>query len=483
MSSKQTSSTVEIYRGGRLLYVRPFPQILEVELTFLMKRASFDPRKGDIQIRANNEALFARCQDDPSFMIVPAGFLSRIRRKLEEHGYTIHYEDRRGLQIEEPKFDRLLAPPRSCQIEAMSRVLAADCGICNMATATGKTVLIQQLCEVLPSTQIIITSHKIAPLSAMYSYLTKIYGSEVSGLGEVHGHSEPARITICHIRSLLRAPIHTCQILFYDEVHGAAAEQRSDYLCQVNAANMYGFTASPSGRLDRREPIIEALFGPIIYNLTYRRAVEEGLIVPVEVHIYRITGAPIDHDSYLRRQKLGIIANKQRNQFIAQVARKYADKPTIIVARDDLEHVFHLKQELPEFDVVYGPGSLTKGRWAQLKRKGLIPEGCRPITHQAQVLAAADRFRRGEKTKVICTSIWDTGLDLPNLEVVIRADGVPGLIESIQIPGRVTRRSGEKRSGIVVDFLDDFGRTFYNRSIQRFRHYRELGFKLREMNL
>jgi len=470
---------ISIVRSGRLIHVKPFPESLESVLSFAMSQTEY--RRGKIFVTPDKVQMFSRAEDDPDLALVPAGFTHRVCSHLDAEGYEVEYTDVRDLGLEPPRIDRL-DPLREFQKVALSRIFASVMGIVETATATGKSFLIYQICKAYPSARIIITSHDTPPLQTLYKKLRMEYGDEVRGLGVVGKSSSGGRITLCHISSLLKAPIDEAQILLYDEVHGAAAPERAAKLAAVAFANMYGFSASPTGRLDKREPVIEGLFGPVIYRMSYLEAKDSGLVSNIVVHLYELHGVHRNYDTHWRRQLFGIVRNEARNQFIAKVAQRYGDKTQVIMAQDNLEHVFRLHQLLPTHVPVYAAKSMTPKRWKQLKRLGLIPEGYHSL-YPGQEFQLAEQFRQGEIRKVICTSVWNEGIDLPNLEVLIRADGLPGKIQSVQIPGRVARKTDEKTEGIIVDFIDNFGRAFLQRSKTRIANYRASGYQIERRSL
>lgn len=469
---------ISIIRSGRLIAIKPFPDSLRNELTFAIMESEY--KKGKMIFTRARKTMFSENPDDAEEYFAPAGFTSRVYKHLLDLGIPkedIAYKDIRELKIEKPQLT-LMEPLTDPQKEAIARVFTSACGIIWMPTGVGKTYLIKQIIRALPNTKIVITGHDSEPLKSLYDYLVKLYGySEVTAIGKIGKSLFPGRITICHIKSLLKAPIDEVPLLIYDEVHGAASPERATSLSKVPYANMFGFSASPKGRLDQKEPIIEGLFGPIIYKMPYTAARDQGLVSDIHVHIYTVKGVDRDYDTHYKRRVYGVVRNEGRNLKIAQAAQKYGKYQQIVYALDDLEHVFRLRAYLPEHTPVYGSGSMTEKRYRKLDKMGLIPDGYKPIV-AGEEFKLAEKFRSGEITKAICTSVWGEGVDFPNLEVLIRADGIPGVIDCIQVPGRITRKAEGKEVAILVDFFDDFGRTFKNRSLSRISNYRTTGYKV-----
>ena len=87
-------------------------------------------------------------------------------------------------------------------------------------------------------------------------------------------------------------------------------------------------------------------------------------------------------------------------------------------------------------------------------------------------------FETGVLRKVI-TTVWKEGVDFSFLEVLIRADGMTGEIPNTQIVGRLSRNS-QKSTGILVDFIDQYGEWFENRSRTRMEQYSDKGWNIVE---
>ena len=55
---------------------------------------------------------------------------------------------------------------------------------------------------------------------------------------------------------------------------------------------------------------------------------------------------------------------------------------------------------------------------------------------------------------IISSVVWRTGVDLPNLDVVVLAYAGKSEIETVQSIGRGLRRTADKDERIIVDFFD-----------------------------
>lgn len=458
-----------------MISIDPFPEELKPLLAPSIQRGSYNPKTGNINYQSKTERLFYEDPEAPGRFLTLSGFTFRVTVRLKDLGYEVDYQDVRGLDLSEPRFDRLTYDLHKWQKEALARMVASEGGIVEVGAGAGKTVLAECMCDIYPDTEIVVSSNESAPIVEMTKKLRAKYPREVALLGTIgRGGEKPKRITLCHGRSLKNAPIETCGLFIFDEVHGAGAPETSRVLTGVRRADTFGLSASPTGRNDRAEPIIEGLFGPILYRKPHKEAVEEGLVGKVRAEIYTITGPPVLHDSLRDRLKYGVVRNDIRNRAIAEILKDhYEDKKVVVIVQENLEHLFRLLQYLPHYTPVYG--NMDPPRRAQLQKMGLIPDGYKALWPGAHH-AIAEKFRKGEVTKVLSTSVWDTGIDLPNLQVLVRTDTQPGPIKAIQLPGRVTRKKEDP--GILVDFIDQFGPIFENRSQKRLASYRKIGYEI-----
>jgi superfamily II DNA or RNA helicase len=101
-----------------------------------------------------------------------------------------------------------------------------------------------------------------------------------------------------------------------------------------------------------------------------------------------------------------------------------------------------------------------------------------PMTPSARDKMSRD-FESGELKKVIATDVWSTGVDFPQLSVLIRADARASVIMDVQAPGRVVRRhdASGKDHGLVIDCMDYFDTAFMRRSTERKRTYAKQGWE------
>lgn len=257
--------------------------------------------------------------------------------------------------------------------------------------------------------------------------------------------------------------------------HRAGAPAFSELLVRYKNARMWGLSASHDMRMDNRNLVVEALTGPLRYKVSYKAGVKAGVIVPIQVKWTRVSMQvnPVEgEENNVERKREGIWCNDVRNEKIARDARRYDADTQVLITCETIDHAIRLKKLLPEFTLVYSAQGLDWKRRAKYVKKGLLHMNEKVMTPwRRSTLTKA--FERGELKKVIVTTVWNAGVSMNHLEVLIRADGGASQINDVQIPGRVSRINKQgKKVGILHDYVDSFDFKFLNRSVSRYKSYR-----------
>jgi superfamily II DNA or RNA helicase len=394
-------------------------------------------------------------------------------------GRSIRFEDLRDRVLPEPAYQNL-KPLRGAQPDIVAALIASDCGVIEAPTASGKSFVIRMLCVLYPGVNIIICTPFTSLLRGMYAELKEILTPNELGLVGDGSKELGRRVTLVTDRSLIKCDLEKCRIFIFDEVHRAASREASKVISKIRNARMFGFSASPYGRSDHADLETEAMFGPRICRITYQEAQENGSVAPVNVLIYSCDGIhPVDYENPNALERHGMWRNAGRNALIAKAVAdakgKLGEDAQIMVSVKTVEHAVFLRRYLPDFEMVYA--SMKKERMDRWINAGLLPKDYKPLDSEARE-DLRKRFASGELRRVIATGTWSTGVDFPKLDVLIRADGLPGVIPSTQIPGRVTRTADNKEAGYVVDFDDSFNGTFNSRALRRLAVYKKKGWNL-----
>lgn len=407
--------------------------------------------------------------------VFPVGFLFRAKKLLGEQNIEYTISDLRNLDFKPDltKLEHDKLKERPDQQRALATIFVSDMGVIEAPTAFGKTFLICQICRAYPKQRIIISSYRADVIKSIYDRVKEhVPYKDLGFVGQ--GSKKVGRITLSTINSLDYARPDKCDIFLYDEVHEAASDMRARKIASIRNAKIFGFSASPRGRSDGSDLVIEALFGPIIYKLKYDEAVAAGVVAQIYVEIYEISGHEVPYSNEIAQYRFGIWRNEVRNQKIAEAANKYlSENKQVLIIVDKIEHALFLKSKfLPSWPIVHG--LVTREQIQTFKAMKLLTNEkilCTP--EQREIYRRM--FESGKMRYAIATGVWSQGIDMRHLDVLIRGDGKASRIPSTQIPGRLSRG----KSGILVDFLDIFDERFRRRSNERIKVYKEKGWEIR----
>ena len=338
---------------------------------------------------------------------------------------------------------------------------------------THNTFTITQLCRLLPKARIDIATNAI-------DVITDIYLKVSASCSQVALHTSksprmrPSRINCVGAQSLHKMD-GQADILICDEAHELATDNAMARLARYRYAKMFAFSANRIGdRADKADFELRGVFGEELSYISYQEAVDNDMVVPMEVRWYTCAMAtnPCEGASNsVVKKRRGIWRNDTRNRLIAKVVNEFADDDQVLIVVDTIEHAMRLKKELPNFTLCYGDTLDDKQR-KTYERTGCIGP-TEPEMNWKRRQRIKRQFEKGRLKKVIATGVWNRGVDFRNLAVLVRADGKNSRIADTQIPGRVarTRFDGATKTGIVIDFIDSFDENFASRSTARRRCY------------
>lgn len=409
----------------------------------------------------------------PDGVLFPAGLLDRACGALRRSGLSPVIRDLRPA-LPPPRLDLLdidLFGSRPQQMTALSHLMASQGGVVWAATGYGKTELIFQLVRAYPSLKILIVSYRKDVVRSIVSrgaaQLREPVGVVTGGKRQIE------RVTVCTVNSILAADPDRWQMLIYDEVHEAGSDDRATNLFKVRNARTFGFSATPKGRSDNSDMVVEALFGPVIYRIDYEESRKAGLVAAISVDWIKIDGTPVPYKDDVAMMRHGVWRNDARNRAAAfNAVRHLMLGKQVLVFVDKIEHALFLKRYyLHDWPLVHGPVSTEEAEW--YAAQGVLPDrGWLCDARQREKMRI--EFEAGRLRHAIATGVWSQGVDMRCLDVLVRCDGASSFIPSTQIPGRLSRGS----QGLLVDFMDSYDARLEKRSTDRLRHYRQHGWSI-----
>ena len=446
-------------------------------------QAKRDPITGQRVFFQTKEYKLFRVEN--GHVIVLSGYLARMVARLKKLGCQTSLSDasqpRKRPDCYEPQWEnltgRITFRPR--QEECLQTISRVPCGIIKAVTGFGKTTLIGACALLYPKAKIHVVTKSVDVAERIVRSLRRLL-PKVGRVGD--GWKQWERVTVITAGSLAHSD-GDADFLFADEVHQLATINFSTALAaRYRNSRNYGLSATPYARMDNAHAVLEPLFGPMVFELTYQQAVELGLVVPVRVNWLpmRLRTNPAErYGNRVARKRHGIWTNRERNGIIADAVRAYPESHQILILVETIEHAVHLGALLPEFKLVYG--NMAPYDCTAYKKKGLLPQDYKPLL-DIQKHDMRSQFESGELKRVIATDVWSTGVDFEQLNVLVRADDRDSDIVDVQGPGRVSRiytapDGTKKEFGEVLDCMDTFDPTFYRKSLGRRNSYRLLGWE------
>jgi superfamily II DNA or RNA helicase len=256
--------------------------------------------------------------------------------------------------------------------------------------------------------------------------------------------SEEERAKASQILDLIR----NAKGIYFDEVHHAAARTCREVLEESKHAYWrYGGSATPT-RDDGHEPMIKALFGRKVVEISASLLIKLGYLVRPHIFMVRMTDNHGDYASYSNIYKHYVVENKTLNNLVVKII-KFFDLHSI----SNLTLVKHYAQG-DYIQEEHGGVPFLKGNQTKKKR-----------------VDALDDLRTGETNSCIATTLADEGLDVKRLSAVIVAGGGKSQTRVYQRIGRALRTFKDPVTGVEKDravvilfhqncrFLDNHGRS------------------------
>ena len=259
-----------------------------------------------------------------------------------------------------------------------------------------------------------------------------------------------------NIQSLL---VNVHQI-FVDEAHLIATDQNNMGLLNKalalmpNAFCRWGLTATPFLREQLYDWALEGATGSTIVDISNRELIDAGYLSDCVVDMYTMPKSVSMPKAWPDCYEMGIVAYKPRNEKIIECLKNYPG-PTLILVNQ------------------IGHGELLE---VMAVRAGKNIPFISGSSGKAERLETVEDVKSGRLDGVIASTIWDEGLDIPNIQTVILAGGGKSEIKNLQRLGRGLRKSSGKSTLQLVDFIDVGAKTLKRHSDLRKNIWKEQGF-------
>jgi superfamily II DNA or RNA helicase len=254
----------------------------------------------------------------------------------------------------------------------------------------------------------------------------------------------------------LQQYLETVQLLVVDEIHMYISDERIN-VCRecTNAQGVLCLSATPEKSSSIIDNIkIKSLGGPIIYEVLATLLKERGVLAQEKIILIMIDHnknkniAFADKDDFDIYEERLIVKNEQRNNILINVLQilRHLNLKTLVL----FQYVLHGKsiQQILGDELLTGETKLDQRKRSItqfLKRKGGI---------------------------LLATGIFNKGLTLPEVQVMVNAGAGKEQSMIIQKKGRTLGTTKEKKKAITIDLID-ISDYFSQHSLSRVQVYEE----------
>lgn len=435
-------------------FVDPYPAEMESYFSFQPKGYFFAPsykrRQWDGYIRLLR------------YNKVASGLFLELRKQIEtdlgikfvifDYRQRLHFKQKTAEGIRLPNGYTL----RDNQSECIERMIRASRtgGLILNATGIGKTVTAGMFLYLLKGAGLFIVD-ELTLLDQSRKELESVLGEKVGMVGD--GVFSPRRITVATIQTLdtkrldprFTAWQDKLQAIIIDEVHLALNKRTERVLHCINPLCVFGLTATLE--VQKKEVLLKALAltGRKLHDYGYAKGVQDKHLTPgVVIGVDLVRDVPttgVYHEDYRKYQ----VRSKRRNQLVSQIVRQALDLGKhVVVLVDRIDHVKRLSRRLKD-----------------ISHQTIFGE--RTTIERVQAKAG---FESEEIRLLIVNRVFQKGINLKKLDVIIDASAGQGSNQTIQKFGRGVRLCENKRGLIYFDIGDQATRpgAFLSVALNRF---------------
>ncbi len=412
----------------------------------------------------------------------PAGLLPLIHDKLmEKMTDTIQFNDLRVTP--NVKAGTYTVPLRGyqavCFLDAVTNTVTMGgqkfhwpCGVLQIATGGGKTEIAVAMYQAMPVPTMFIAHRKHLVTQARERF--KKYGISTGQIGDGKFEPDPTGITVATVQTIhklfkegdsskIRLFAGASQI-FFDEAHLAASKiDKGNQLVTVarqfrGAYFRYGLTATPFMKDQYSNQLLMGCTGDKLCEISNDQLIQAGHLTPPRVVIIEMPAVK-GPKSWPEVYDSAIILNDYRNDRIIKELIA-APKPAFVMCtRLGHAKALHKYAESLGFS---------------------LPAVMSGDTSNKDRIQAIKDLQSGKEKAIIATTIFDEGVDLPELRTIIMAGGGKSVVAQLQRIGRGLRTSKGKYEILVIDFNDTSGAIMKRHSAGRRKVWQDEGFTIEE---
>jgi len=340
-------------------------------------------------------------------------------------------------------------------------------GIIRVATGGGKTEMAIAIYETLPKATFFFVQFK--QLLNQTAERFRGYGINPGIIGDGEYNPVPGGLNIATVQTVtsllkkgdltIRQLLTDTEQVFFDEAHGIAATiaKGNTFVEMSNlmpkAFIRWGLTATPFMRDSYSNNLLEGVTGQVLYQISSEALIAKGYLTMPEITMVKSPDV-VCGNSWPECYDSGVVLNSGRNEQIAR-AVVASPKPCLIMCTQ----IAHAK-------------IVERNIKAKGVKVGYLDGSCSTADRNAMI---ADLVF-GKLEAIVCTTIFNAGVDIPQLQSLVMAAGGKSQVAQLQKLGRGLRRSIGKPKVVVTDFWDTSSKTLERHSKIRKKTWESEGF-------
>ena len=406
----------------------------------------------------------------------PAGLAWRVKRVLEDAGYSV--------TLRQPPLPDNVVIKHTNDIKlggvtlypwqkfAIRAALNARRGILKVATGGGKTEITAGLIaglrvkrhgRTLPPKALIVVPNRnlLTQTRARLAERLKVRPDEIGNIG--YGKWQEDWVTVAIPGTLLQPKrgrqltelLKVTDLLIFDECHHTPSESWSTIAKRCRAPWRVGLSGTPLDQHDGSNLLLEGMTGPLLVDITSKSLVAQGKLAKPTIRFVQVRQPLLPDDlPWEDVYTMGVTKNAIVNRAVVREAEAaLANGRSVLVLVTRISH----GQEL------------VRMFRAKSNRKLTLAQGGMDEDKLSHLIT---RYRAGKDKLLVATPVFGEGTDLPNIDVLIIADGGKSAVKTIQKVGRALRqKKGKPNEALIVDFAFYTHKFLGRHSLRRWQLY------------
>ncbi|AXH00606.1 DEAD/DEAH box helicase family protein [Deinococcus wulumuqiensis] len=388
------------------------------------------------------------------------GFTSEIER-LKRSGLSIHHMGPGDLVAAYkrapdymPSRPQLRPYQQQAVENARNALLELGHALVVLATGLGKTVVMSEVVAdllrdgLLGEGRILVLAHTVPLVNQLLTSFWRVLPKDIPThrLGDSERPLDFSGITFATVQTLQKLNIErlpTFDLVIVDEAHRVGAPGYAEVIERLGAPRLMGVTATP-WRPDGGS--IEQWFGPPVFQMGIKEGLAQGYLSEVD---YRILLDGIDWNMVQEESVLGYSVQQLNKRLLIPTRDQHA----IDIIRQTWEQTGRRR------GIVFSP-SQTHARHfaADLRANAFKADALVSDNTPVERFITLSRFAAGELDFLCVVDVFNEGIDVPDVDLLVFLRVTHSRRIFIQQLGRGLRLGAGKDKVVVLDFAADVRR-------------------------